>query len=411
MASKLDKIKSDFVEAMNASQRKTSAYDTEAEVVRIEGNTAWVHIGGGVTETPVQLTINAQKGDKVQVRVSNEGAWIMGNATAPPTDDKKADKADAKAVEAKYIAVVAASAAVKADAAAQDAVTSAETARTAARIVEGIASRAQESATSAYDSANMALTQLGVVEDVVGVLDLLAKNGVYEQTTDLEVVPDKWYFERTGTAPDYKYSIAPSVSFTYFLTSDVSIDQDKTYYTRSGSGTTDDPYYYTVVDSPVVADIGTYYENTNQNYYVLTSIDSAIQNYVSSHLVLAGDSLFLQNSNTRLELNTQTGMTLYDQTGAKVAKYGTDAVIGDERFFHIVITPNYNDTGFGRISFYSDPSTEVAYISGNQLYITQSVVLKQMDVGTKVNAGGLGQWSWKVHEVNGRNNLYLKWLG
>ena len=235
MASKLDKIKSDFVEAMNASQRKTSAYDTEAEVVRIEGNTAWVHIGGGVTETPVQLTINAQKGDKVQVRVSNEGAWIMGNATAPPTDDKKANEADAKAIEAKYIAVDAAAAAVKADAAAQDAVTSAETARTAAQSakqiaesVEGIASRAQESATSAYNSANMALTQLSVVEDVVGVLDLLAKNGVYEQTTDLEVVPDKWYFERTGTAPDYKYSIATSVSFTYFLTSDVSIDPDKT---------------------------------------------------------------------------------------------------------------------------------------------------------------------------------------
>ena len=418
MASKLDKIKSDFVEAMNASQRKTSAYDTEAEVVRIEGNTAWVHIGGGVTETPVQLTINAQKGDKVQVRVSNEGAWIMGNATAPPTDDKKANEADAKAIEAKYIAVDAAAAAVKADAAAQDAVTSAETARTAAQSakqiaesVEGIASRAQESATSAYNSANMALTQLSVVEDVVGVLDLLAKNGVYEQTTDLEVVPDKWYFERTGTAPDYKYSIATSVSFTYFLTSDVSIDPDKTYYARSGSGTTDDPYYYTVVDSPVVADIGTYYENTNQNYYVLTGIDEAIQNYVSSHLVLSGDSLFLQNSNTRLELNTQTGMTLYDQTGAKVAKYGTDAVIGDERFFHIAITPNYNSTGSGRISFYSDPSTEVAYISGNQLYITQSVVLQQMDVGTKVNAGGLGQWSWKVHEVSDRNNLYLKWLG
>lgn len=93
MASIIDRIKSDLLEAINASQRKTSAYDTEAEVVRIEGNTAWVHIAGGVPETPVQLTINAQKGDKIQVRVSNEGAWIMGNATAPPTDDTKAEEA------------------------------------------------------------------------------------------------------------------------------------------------------------------------------------------------------------------------------------------------------------------------------------------------------------------------------
>ena len=412
--------------------KRPSAYDTQAEVRRVEGNTAWVHIPGGVDETPVQLTTNAKKGDVVQVRVSGGRAWLYGNQTSPPTDDTTAKEAKKTAVvadehatnavtsamlaqefaeQAKSDAESASIAAGQAWTKAGEAETAAQQAQSDADSAKASAGQARDSATDAYNSANMALTQLGVVEDVVGVLDLLAKNGVYEQTTDLEVVPDKWYFERTGTAPDYKYSIAPSVSFTYFLTSDVSIDPDKTYYARSGSGTTDDPYYYTVVDSPVVADIGTYYENTNQNYYVLTGIDEAIQNYVSSHLVLSGDSLFLQNSNTRLELNTQTGMTLYDQTGAKVAKYGTDAVIGDERFFHIAITPNYNSTGSGRISFYSDPSTEVAYISGNQLYITQSVVLQQMDVGTKVNAGGLGQWSWKVHEISGRNNLYLKWLG
>lgn len=103
MASVIDRIKNDLLEAINASQRKTSAYDTEAEVVRIEGNTAWVHIGGGVAETPVQLTINAQKGDKVQVRVSNEGAWIMGNATAPPTDDTKAEEAKQEIIDTNII--------------------------------------------------------------------------------------------------------------------------------------------------------------------------------------------------------------------------------------------------------------------------------------------------------------------
>jgi hypothetical protein len=217
MASTIDKIKNDLIEAMNASQRKTSAYDTEAEVVRIEGNTAWVYIGGGVPETPVQLTINAQKGDKVQVRVSNEGAWIMGNATAPPTDDTKANEADKKAAEAKYLAVDAADAAIKADIAAQDAVASAEVARTAAQ-------EAQESATSAYNSASQAINQLSVVEDVVGVLDLVSNNGEYALTYDTEIQPNKWYF------------------------------------TRSGSGTSADPYTYQVVSNPVIADIGSYYE-------------------------------------------------------------------------------------------------------------------------------------------------------
>ena len=76
--------------SMKASDRKTSAYDTQATIRRIEGNTAWVHIPGGVDETPVQLTINAKEGDQVQVRVSGGRAFLVGNATAPPTDDSYA---------------------------------------------------------------------------------------------------------------------------------------------------------------------------------------------------------------------------------------------------------------------------------------------------------------------------------
>lgn len=73
--------------SLKANDRKTSAYDTQATIRRIEGNTAWVHIPGGVDETPVQLTINAKEGDQVQVRVSGGRAFLVGNATAPPTDD------------------------------------------------------------------------------------------------------------------------------------------------------------------------------------------------------------------------------------------------------------------------------------------------------------------------------------
>lgn len=76
--------------SLKANDRKTSAYDTQATIRRIEGNTAWVHIPGGVDETPVQLTINAKEGDQVQVRVSGGRAFLVGNATAPPTDDSYA---------------------------------------------------------------------------------------------------------------------------------------------------------------------------------------------------------------------------------------------------------------------------------------------------------------------------------
>lgn len=92
MSSGLDKAIKDFIQIMKEMNKKgTSPLDAQAEVLRIdEDGTAWVHLPGGVDETPVRLTINADIGDKVQVRLSGGRAWITGNQTAPPTDDKTA---------------------------------------------------------------------------------------------------------------------------------------------------------------------------------------------------------------------------------------------------------------------------------------------------------------------------------
>lgn len=363
MASTIDKIKNDIIEAMNASQKRTSAYDTEAEIVRVDGDTAWVHIAGGVSETPVALTINAKKGDKVQVRVTNGGAWIMGNATAPPTDDAKANEADKKAAEAKYLAVDAADAAIKADIAAQDAVNAAEDAKTTAESVHDIAVQAQEDATAAQesaetanDAASSALTGLSMVESVVGVLNWVSTHATYQLTTDESVADGKWYF-------------------TYDAVND----------------------RYEVVNNPTG-------DPSAQGYYEIASIDEAVQDYLTSHLALTDMGLWLQTDNvaSKLLLSNTDGLVIYGDNGP-LAKYGTDAVIGKEDGFHIKIDGT-------EIGFYQ-AAQKVAYINGNKLYITQSVVLQQMDVGTPTADGGLGQWSWKVHEVNGMNNLYLKWLG
>ena len=81
---------SDLIKAIKESGKKTNSYDTTATVRRIQGNIAWVHIPGGVDETPVKMTVKAKAGDTVQVRVGGGRAWITGNATAPPTDDTTA---------------------------------------------------------------------------------------------------------------------------------------------------------------------------------------------------------------------------------------------------------------------------------------------------------------------------------
>ena len=85
-------------------EEKTKPYDTTAKVTRIDGGTAWVHIDGGVDETPVKMTIDAAIGDTVQVRVGGGTAFLVGNETAPPTDDKTAIEARLKSIEANLLA-------------------------------------------------------------------------------------------------------------------------------------------------------------------------------------------------------------------------------------------------------------------------------------------------------------------
>ena len=72
------------------NKKHTEGYDTKAQIKNIVDRTAWVHIPGGIDETPVELTISAKVGDWVQLRVSGGKAWITGNATSPPTDDSTA---------------------------------------------------------------------------------------------------------------------------------------------------------------------------------------------------------------------------------------------------------------------------------------------------------------------------------
>ena len=108
----------DFIEAINTKGSGTESYDTQAEVLRVDGKTAWVHIPGGVDETPVELTIDAKAGDAVQIRVANGNAWLTGNGSAPPTDDTTAKEARGTANTALLRAQTATETATEAEAAA-----------------------------------------------------------------------------------------------------------------------------------------------------------------------------------------------------------------------------------------------------------------------------------------------------
>lgn len=93
------------------TRRKTRAYDSVGTVSKVDGNTVWVHLDNGVSETPFAKSISCKAGDSVRVRVDGGNAYIIGNDTAPPTDDavaniahSRAVVADTKATEAKETA-------------------------------------------------------------------------------------------------------------------------------------------------------------------------------------------------------------------------------------------------------------------------------------------------------------------
>lgn len=99
MSSRFDKMIKDFIDTIKENKKTIGPYDTVATVVRIENDIVFVHIPGGIDETPVSKTVDCKIGDTVQVRVGGGRAWITGNATSPPTDDTRAIKASGEATK------------------------------------------------------------------------------------------------------------------------------------------------------------------------------------------------------------------------------------------------------------------------------------------------------------------------
>jgi len=345
MNAKLDAAVKELTQVLlESGKNKTSPYDTQAEVKRVEGNIAWVHIPGGVDETPVRLTMNAQAGDIVQVRVSGGNAWLAGNATSPPTDDTRANQA----VDMSSASMLAAENAVKDAIRASEA---ADQAQAEALIAKGSADDAQRSANSAQQSADIAFTQMDIVENIVGVLEMIQEHGQYAETNDTEVVNDKRYFTRNGTAPNYEYQLV---------------------YNPSGNPRT-------------------------KGWYELVGIDKAIQNYVSSHLILTNEGLELKrdDSKYRMRLNGEA-MEIIAPDGTVVGSHGETIVLGNKNEMHFEATSS-------RIKF-STPNMDLCWFGLNSDGIWE-MHIETMFVEKMVRYGDFAF----IKRANG--NMSIKWLG
>lgn len=275
-------------EAIKANEQSVTPYDATAEVVRVEDGVAWVHIPGGVDETPAFMSVSAKPGDSVRVRVANGQAWISGNETAPPTDDMVANTAR----------VEAATATEKAEQALDDATR----AQAAADVAEEAANQAQASANNASEYASRALGNLSTVQSVTETLNWITQHGTMTLTTDVELNPAHVYFV-------------------------VDANGD---YTVGGTR-------YSVVTEPDVADIGSYYE---------LSIDQSLNNYVGTHLAITEEGLWVLPAASGYKVliatgngttYTEAGTYIIDPQGTPVAKFGVTAQIGTIDKTHIEV--------------------------------------------------------------------------
>lgn len=338
---RLKQIQKDLVEALGASKPKTSGYDTEATVIRIEGQTAWVHIPGGIDETPVAMTINSKRGDKVRVRVSGGTAWLIGNDSAPPTDDRKAVEAAEKADNANKVA--------------DSAKKGAEAAWEYAGIARNAAESAETSATAANTAANNALTQLSVVEDVAGTLAWIQEHGTYVASTDTSVVPGTVYFILQGgeyvpiALPDPAAN--PAAAGWYVL----DITDSQSQYIMAHLAVTSAGLW--VLPTSQYAEVALTDENDDQ---IVNEDDDNIS-------VWAIDP---QNADGYKVLLSGTGMTVYNGEGAAVAVYSDTITIGEASGNNVYIDSDSVDVRNGSNTLatfgtetiiYSTDGTELAH--------------------------------------------------
>ena len=71
-------------------RKQQAGSDYTGTVTKVKGKTAYVQFTGSeITDTPVDLSIDARPGDHVKVHVSGGKGWLTGNDTSPPSNDKE----------------------------------------------------------------------------------------------------------------------------------------------------------------------------------------------------------------------------------------------------------------------------------------------------------------------------------
>lgn len=104
---------------------------------------------------------------------------------------------------------------------------------------------------------------------------------------------------------------------------------------------------------------------------------------------MTNDGLRVTDGGASSLLINTNGVTIRGADGNIIGQYGQGAIIGNTASYHLEITGQ-------RLSF-MNATTEVAYMTGDKLYIPRVVVVNSMQAGN---------WLW---DANTSNHLTLRW--
>ena len=192
--------------------------------------------------------------------------------------------------------------------------TAAEAAGTTLTEIYQDAETASENASKAVLSANAALDQLGIVEDVVGVLDWAVSHGTFTRTQDQTVQEGKVYF---------------------------------TYDSQSGD--------YAPVVNPKDSELSTYYE---------LSVTEAMQDFVMSHLAVTSRGLWVLPNGIGSHTTPASGETQADSDARQGPQY--KALLSASGLFIYDSLGNLVSTFGENISF---SANRAQYIGNNTTFI------------------------------------------
>lgn len=193
-------------------------------------------------------------------------------------------------------------------------------------------------------AANSALNRVSTVDEVVDILGWVGDYGEYEATSDTEVVSGKYYFTKDSE------QTVEHVENTRMLLASPTLRASTTEPTATG---------YTYVENPTG-------NPTEQGYYELSGVSSAVSKYLKTHLKMESDGLYvlMDDSGFRLRI-TNSSVQILNEGGTVVGEYSTSTTIGDAEDGHIYIDNDSVDIlkADDRLASFGLNSDDSAYIT------------------------------------------------